>query len=288
MRHVIVLVLLVVFLAACVDGQTVSVESVEVRTVHVNGVDIGYKSVGQGEPLLMIMGYGGTMDVWDPALVNALAKSYQVVIFDNRNMGYSSTSPEAVTLPLMARDALGLLHALGIEQAHVFGWSMGSIIGQEMAFMQPEVVDKLVLYGSSCERDATMAALKRFEGLTPEQFIAMLFPKAWAEQNPGIYSRLPAPSIPPTQEAISRQHQALASWQGSCDRLASLEEEVLVVVGEDDRILSLDQSLQLVAGIKGAWFVRFRGAGHWLMYQSPEGLADVVDVFLRGNQDLLQ
>lgn len=280
LRKLCVCLILVVSLFGCADDR-------EVRTIHVNGVDIGYRMMGQGEPLLMIMGYGGTMDAWDPVLVSELARNWQVILFDNRNVGYSSTSPEAVTISLMARDSLGLLGGLGIESAHVLGWSMGSVIAQEMALSQPDSIRKLVLYGSAFERDPVMEALKRFDGLTSEEFAAMLFPKPWVDRNSDIYSRLPVSVLPATPEAINRQRQALGLWKGSGDRLPGLDKDVLLVVGEADKITPLDQSLKMAGMIDGAWLVRFKGAGHWLMYQAPGGVASVVQDFLVDRQDLL-
>jgi pimeloyl-ACP methyl ester carboxylesterase len=259
----------------------------EILTVPVNGVDIGYRIQGEGEPLLMIMGYAGTMDVWDNALIDALAKKYQVILFDNRNVGYSSSTSETVTIPLMAQDSLGLLDALGIESAHVFGWSMGSIIAQEMALAHPEKVRKLILYGTAFEREPVMEALNRFDGLTPQQFAALLFPKPWTTQHPDIYSHLPVPKISAIPEAINRQRQALAGWEGTGNRLSGLNKDVLLVVGEEDSITPLEQSLKIVGMIDGAWLARFKGAGHWLMYQTPTGLASVVLEFMKVRQDLL-
>lgn len=281
LRHCVANLVILVFLTGCASRQ-------EVNTVHVNGVDIGYRIKGQGEPLLMIMGYAGTMDVWDPVLVDRLAEKYQVILFDNRNVGRSSTSPEEVTIPLMARDSLGLLEALNIESAHVLGWSMGSIVAQEMVFARPESVRKLILYGTAMESGPVMESLKRFDGKTPKEFVAMLFPKSWAEQNPDIFSRLPAPAVPATPDAINRQREALSFWQGTGDRLEELDKDVLLIVGEEDDVTPLPQSLKMADRIDGAWLARFKGAGHWLMYQSPEGMASVVDEFVDGRQNLLQ
>lgn len=281
LRRCITSFALLILLTGCATRQ-------EVRTVHVDGVEIGYQIKGQGEPLLMVMGYAGTMDAWDPVLVDRLADRYQVILFDNRNVGYSSTSPAEVTIPLMARDSLGLLKALDIDSAHVLGWSMGSIIAQEMALTRPDSVRKLTLYGSALERGPVMEAIKRFDGKTPEEFASMLFPKTWLAENPDVYSRLPSPAVPATPEAINRQREALGKWQGTGDRLSAMGKDVLLVVGEDDDITPVSQSLLMAEKIEGAWLVRFKGAGHWLMYQSPEELASAVDLFLKGRQDLLQ
>ncbi len=286
MRRFLVCLVLLFLLAGCAARSTTPVSTT--GTLSVNGVEIAYRSLGKGEPLLMIMGYAGTMDAWDPALVDSLAKSYRVILFDNRNVGSSGTSSYPVTIDLMARDGLGLLKGLGIGHAHVMGWSMGSVIAQEMALMDPDAVDKLVLYGTTCSAEAIRAALNKFDGLTPEQFMAMLFPKPWVVKYPDIYSRLPSPAKPATPEAIGRQHQAIFDWTGTCDRLGGLDKDVLVVTGELDDITPPQGALEVAARIPGSWLVRFKGAGHWLMYQSPEGLAASVKTFLATDQNLLR
>jgi pimeloyl-ACP methyl ester carboxylesterase len=278
--------ILIIFLAACAT-RPVPVPSLPVQTVRVDDLRVGYRVAGTGDPLLMVMGYAGTMDAWDPALIDRLARTRKVILFDNRNMGHTSTTDAPVSVAGMARDALGLLTALGIERGDVMGWSMGSIIAQEMALARPDMVGKLVLYGTVCDPAPVNAALDRFASMSPEQFAANLFPKAWAAANPGIYSRLPSPEIPPTAEAVARQRDALAKWPGTCDRLPGLTVPVLILEGENDGVTPLDQSLLAASLIRSAWLARFNGGGHWMMYQTPEDMAAVIETFLQVRQNLL-
>ena len=288
MRRLLACLALLFVLAGCVARSATPVApQVTAGTVTVDGVDLAYRIQGKGEPLLMIMGYAGTMDAWDPALVNSLAESYRVILFDPRNLGLSGTSPEPVTIEVMARDALGLLRGLSIDRAHVLGWSMGSVIGQELALMDPDAVDKLVLYGTTCSAEAIGAAVKRFDGVTFEQFKTMLFPEPWVKAHPDVFSRLPVPAHPATPEAIARQRQAILDWRGTCGRLSGLDRDVLVVAGEADDVTPAMLGLEVAAEIPGAWLARFKGGGHWLMYQAPEDLAKVVKGFLAADQDLL-
>jgi Predicted hydrolases or acyltransferases (alpha/beta hydrolase superfamily) len=278
--------ILIVFLVACAT-RPVSVPTLPVQTVRVDDLRVGYRVAGTGDPLLMVMGYAGTMDAWDSALIDRLARTRKVILFDNRNTGYTATTDAPVSVAGMARDALGLLTALGIERADVMGWSMGSIIAQEMALTRPDMVGKLVLYGTVCDPAPVNAALDRFASMSPEQFAANLFPKAWADANPDVYSRLPSPAIPPTAEAVARQRAALAKWPGTRDRLPGLISPVLILEGEDDGVTPLEQSLQAASLIRNAWLARFGGGGHWMMYQTPEDMAAVIETFLMVRQNLL-
>ena len=110
----------------------VSVKSFEYFTskpliskVQVNDIKIAYKVFGHGEPLILIMGYGATMDLWDTYFLEKLAQHYQVIVFDNRGMGQSTTSAQDFSMRLFADDTAGLMEALNIKKAHVLGWSMG-------------------------------------------------------------------------------------------------------------------------------------------------------------------
>jgi len=71
-----------------------SLDSSPVNYVSVNGVELGYREFGSGEPLLLIMGFGGTMDTWNETFVWELAQDYKIITFDNRGVGYSSDNGE--------------------------------------------------------------------------------------------------------------------------------------------------------------------------------------------------
>jgi pimeloyl-ACP methyl ester carboxylesterase len=135
--------------------------------ISANGISIEVDDAGQGEPLLLLMGLGMQLVSWPPELVDALvARAYRVLRMDNRDIGLSQNFdhlgkphmvaammrymvglrvPSPYTLADMARDAFGVLDALGIERAHVCGVSMGGMIAQHMAAMQPQRVCRLTL-----------------------------------------------------------------------------------------------------------------------------------------------
>ncbi len=135
--------------------------------ISANGIAIEVDDVGQGEPLLMLMGLGMQLVSWPQELVDALvARGYRVLRMDNRDVGLSQSFdhlgrphlvtsmlrymmglrvPAPYTLADMARDAFGVLDAFGIERAHVCGVSMGGMIAQHMAVLQPERIKRLTL-----------------------------------------------------------------------------------------------------------------------------------------------
>jgi pimeloyl-ACP methyl ester carboxylesterase len=279
------------FLAGCASGNHVSKQPAAtnpVLTTQVGGIELGYRIVGKGDPLLMIVGYACTMDSWDPCMITELAQNHRVIMFDNRGTGHSTIDNTELTIARMTQDALGLLEALEIPKADVMGWSMGSIIAQEMLLASPDRMGKAVLYATAVDAKPVKEALDAMAALEQEELVDRLFPKAWKDLNPDIYSRLPGgPGV--SMDVIKRQYAAIVDWKGSRTRLKKIDSnEVLILVGEEDRITPIDQNLAAAQQIPGAWLVRFKGADHWLMYQAPEEMAKTVDFFLQTRQNLLQ
>jgi pimeloyl-ACP methyl ester carboxylesterase len=134
------------------------------RLAQANGIELAYQEAGdpEGEPLILIMGLAAQMLAWQEDFCGMLAsRGFRVVRFDNRDIGHSTILREAgvpsrmdmltgrrataaYLLADMARDTFGLMDQLGIEAAHVTGASMGGMIGQTMAILQPERVRSLV------------------------------------------------------------------------------------------------------------------------------------------------
>ena len=283
------LVLWFLLLTGCASQTLVSsggIVAVPVHTAKINGVELGYRIIGEGPPLLMIMGYAGTMEIWDAAMISALSENHTLILYDHRGTGYSTIDQSPLTIAQMMRDAACLLDALGIHKADIMGWSMGSIIAQEMVLAYPGRVRKVVLYATAVDREPVQKALDAMAAMQQEEFAARLFPPEWKALHPDIYARLPdAANVP--ADVIMRQYQAITRWPGTRERLAEIDQSVLVLVGEADRVTLLSQSLTAASLIPGAWVARFTAADHWLMYQAPKELAKTVHFFLSIEQDLL-
>ena len=112
-------------------------------TAQIGDIHMHYDTRGQGEPLLLIMGYRGSGFMWGEEFITLLSRSFQVIYFDNRGTGLSDKPNTLYTIPIMADDAAGLLRHLGIRQADVVGVSMGGMIAQELVLRHPQMVDDL-------------------------------------------------------------------------------------------------------------------------------------------------
>src|SRR4030043_975160 len=128
---------------------------------RLNGININYRAEGQGEPLVIIMGFTAGRSGWMPQ-IPFFKKYYRVITFDNRGAGKSDKPPGPFSPRMMADDTVRLMDLLGIEKAHIMGVSMGGMIAQELAINYPQRVMKLVL---AC----TYACQDETSGDTPEQ-----------------------------------------------------------------------------------------------------------------------
>lgn len=267
------------------------VDAVETQTVTVGDISMAYKVFGTGDPLVMIMGFSGTMDLWEPRLIEDLANAgHEVLTFDNRGMGETSAGTQPFTIEQFADDTSRLMEALGMQKAHVLGWSMGTNIAQEMVLRHPDKVDRLVLYAADCGgTEAIMPSAEVMSELTDtsgtaeergKRLIGLLFPQEWMAQNPDFMQRFPRPTETSSPESVDLQAQAMGAWAGSYDRLPQVASPTLIVTGVQDILTPPENSLIIVERIPGAWLAQFEGAGHGLMYQYPERFSGVVLAFL--------
>ena len=229
-----------------VPGQypAVSFSGTPVRHAAVNGISIGYREFGSGEPLLMLQGFGSTMNDWNETFIGILATKYHVYTYDPRGMGTSSDNKVRATIPQYADDAAGMMTALGYESMHVYGVSMGSSVAQQLAIDHPGRVRKLVLDSStySVRIPETQQLLGTLESIGT------------------------SPSYP---AGIRREAEANLAWNGSFDSLSGIHKDVMLIVGTEDVVTPDPISVRMAGQINGSWLVRFRGIQHAGSNHSP-------------------
>ncbi len=258
--------------------------------MHVDDVTLAYKEYGYGDPVVFISGLGSTMDMWNPPVLKKISQRFRVIIFDNRNTGYSSASDKSISIPLLARDTANLMDALGISSANIIGHSMGASIAQELALSFPKKVTRLILVAGECGgtesirmQPEILSQLMDKSGSVQDivnRMFSLLFPASWlAHHDPLCYC--PEISEPvPGNEIVSRQMDAFFTWKGSFSRLSKIRFPTLVITGTDDVIVPPINSRILSGRIIGADLVEIPIAGHGLMYQFPDRFSNYVLEFL--------
>jgi len=292
MKGLAIVMLISLILAGC-TSKVVDMGKVKLQTVKVGDITIGYKTIGKGYTLVLIMGYGSTMDMWDSRVLTKLAGHYRVIIFDNRGMGSSTASDKEFNIGLFAEDTAGLLKALNIKKADVLGFSMGTNIALEFTLRYPEMVNKLILYAGDCGGEGSvqpdeevMRQLTDTSG-TPEErgkrMIGLIFPGKWLKDNPDASKYTPKVTETSRPEIIDRQTKAMTTWEGCYSRLNNLSLPVLLITGTEDVLTPPRNSLILADRIPLTRLVQIKGAGHGLMYQYPEEFLKTVLSFLQSS-----
>ena len=127
-----------------------NIQNIPAKKVHVGDIEIAYKMLGKGDPILLFNGASDGMDAWDPSFPRSLSSNHTVIAFDSRGLGNTTMGSKPYTYQQLANDAAGLLDALKIPKVDVIGYSLGSNIAQELTMMYPDKVNSLTLVGSSC------------------------------------------------------------------------------------------------------------------------------------------
>jgi pimeloyl-ACP methyl ester carboxylesterase len=261
-----------------------------VRKVQVGDIEIAYKVFGKGEPIVLIHGYGGSMDVWAPQLLEVLAENHTVIVFNNRGVGNTTLGLKQYSVEQLADDSAGLLDALKISKSNVLGWSMGGMIAQELALRHPNKVNNLILYASTCGGNESPLPEKEVlntfanKTRTPTERIArlmpLLLPEEWRKDHPNYQTAMPRNTQVTPNQTLNFALDAALSWRGTCNQLQQIDQPTLVIIGTDDKMMLPANSLTLAERIPDAWLVQIDGGGHGLMYQYPESVSKMTLTFL--------
>src|SRR2546421_9191606 len=111
----------------------------------VNGISFAYRRFGKGSslPLIFFQHFTGTLDNWDPAVLDPLSENREIIIFDTRGVAKSGGAPKH-TIAEIAKDAEAFIDVLGLKKVDLFGFSMGSFAAQQVAVDRPELVNRII------------------------------------------------------------------------------------------------------------------------------------------------
>ena len=269
-----------------------------------NGVSYAYRRLGDpstsAPPLVALQHFRGNLDNWDPALVDSIASTREVILFDNAGVGGSTgTVPRTVTA--MAHDALTFIDALELREIDVLGYSLGGYIAQELALIRPRLVRRLVLAGTGPQGGEDM---HRFtdemfvhanrDQPGPEDILALFYERSETSLAKGkeslerIFTRTDDRDTPATLEARDAQLDAITTWgipdASRLNRLAGITQPVLVANGDNDRLVPTKNSYLLAERLPNARLKVYPDAAHGFLFQYPAEFAGEVERFLNGKE----
>jgi pimeloyl-ACP methyl ester carboxylesterase len=291
------------------------------QLAHANGIDICYEIFGDGnaEPMLLIMGLGAQMVIWDDAFCEKLAaRGFRVIRFDNRDIGQSTklsggkrlTPFELLKLRLfripvdapyklsdMALDTIGLMDALGIRSAHLVGASMGGMIAQEIAITFPERVRSLTSIMSTTGDPQVPGPTREAAALlmapppkTKDEHIER-FAKTWKMLRVGSFPEDEALDRARAERTFSRglnpagvgrQLRAILASGSRKPRLSLVKAPTLVIHGTVDPLVNPAGGKDTAASIPGAKLMMIEGMGHALPIRMWPQVIDAIDKHAHG------
>ena len=238
----------------------ISYEDTPVQYETVNGVALAYREFGieNKEPILMLIGFGETMESWNTTFVGLLSENYHVYVYDYRDMGESSKTDSNFTIYQLSDEAAGLISALGYDSMNTYSGSMGSTVTQQLLISHPEKVRKAVL--SSATYSVLIPETEILHGL--------------------IESEL---TDPESSEGVVKEAYANLNYPGCYDNLSSIKNDVMLITGTADVITPQSVAVQIAGQINGSWLVRFKDIHHMGSKYAPYEYAEIIKTFLEMN-----
>src|SRR2546421_10454043 len=255
--------------------------------VEANGIRFAYRRFGKagGVPLVFNLHYLGTMDYWDPAVTDGLARDREVILFDNA--GVSSSSGEIpTTFEQMGANAVAFSRALGLKKMDVLGFSIGGMVAQEITLQAPNLVRKLILVGTGPRGGQGMESLtqvaQRIFGVAydpPEHlWLTVLFSPSKAGQRAGMeflkrkHLRQEGRDPEVNDKVSPAQIEAMDKWgvEGSYGYLKTIKQPTLVVNGSNDVIMPTVNSYIMQQNMPNAQLIVYPDSNHGAHHMYPE------------------
>lgn len=271
-------------------------ETAPTQFVEAEGIRYAYRRFGRqgGVPLLFLGYLSSNMDSWEPIVINALAESNEVILFDNAGVG-GSKGLCPTTVAEMARNCTAFCHALGLSRIDVIGHSLGGMIAQQMAQDQPQLIRSLILLGTGPRGGEGMA----FTDLSPEEqkadpiafLLAAFFAPSESSQAAGrahvarLASRTEDRDLAVSSETTYAQIEALKEWgavptTGRYAMLTKIPHPTLVVHGNKDIVVNPINALILAEKLPNAQLIVYPDSSHGTQDQHAARFLKHVRLFL--------
>jgi pimeloyl-ACP methyl ester carboxylesterase len=272
-------------------------ESAPTQFVEANGIRFAYRRFGKPGtiPLLFLGYFNSNMDGWDPDVTNGLAADHEVILFDNAGVGASGgKTPDKVAE--MTKHCVAFCRTLGLKQVHVVGFSLGGMIGQQLALEHSQLVGRLILLGTGPRggEDMTFTELSPEEQADPVAFLLAAFfsPSHASQAAGGVYLKRIESRKNDRDRAVSRdsavaQLAAIREWgtipaTGRYATLKSITHQTLIVHGNKDIVVIPINAFILAEHLPDAQLIMYPDANHAAYSQYAENFLENARLFLNG------
>jgi pimeloyl-ACP methyl ester carboxylesterase len=285
------------------SGNPVSAVEAPNQYVETGDRTIAYRKFGEGPPIVLCLRLRGVMDVWDPGFLDALAKSFTVVVFDYSGFGLSTGTPSYAKKD-NARDAKDLVDALGFDKVVIAGWSLGGHAAQVFAALYPDSTSHVVALGSFPPGLPVVSADPLFMKIalkpiyTEEDELTLFFEptsklsrelgqrslQRIALRKNGLSPPIPEDVYKPTLMATRDPKSSFPDHDGTYHRFfENTDIPVLALNGDHDLVFPVENWYALNRRWPTLHIVTFPQAGHGPQHQHPELAAELITSFVQNS-----
>ncbi len=250
-----------------------------------NGTNIYYETHGNGEPIILLRGLGGTVSGW-ASQVQYLSNRYQTILIDNRGAGESDKPDKKYSLEIFASDIKAVLDTIGIKKTHILGLSMGGFIVQRFYSLYPEMVNSLILgcTGTGLSDPAHIKFCSKLEEIlnterTEEnredltrQMNEYFFHPDFAKNNKQFMEQVFIGANNQRQPAHSYMRQLKACYSDThlSPLLKDIKVPTAIFHGDEDVVVPLENAYYLHEHIKGSELKIFPKSGHMFFLENEQ------------------
>jgi len=280
MKHTIV-ILFVLILVSCNTPIKNQIEygsnPAAGKYAEVNDIKVYYEIYGEGEPLLLLHGNGGSIENYIYQIPE-LSKHFKVIAIDSRAQGRTTDSNQEITYALMASDMSELINKLNLGKVYVVGWSDGGNIGLELAYAHPEKVLKVVTFGANYTNENWMAPPDSVV-MNPDDPL-IIKTSAMMKRYTSSLTRLSPDTlrIPIIKKKLEDLMMKYPNF--TIEQLKAINVPFLIVAGDHD-IISLDQTIALFTNLPKAQLFIVPHASHIVPAENPDLINSEVIRFLK-------
>jgi len=268
------------------------------QTIQVKDTKFAYREFGErgGIPVIFLHHLTAVLDDWDPKVLDGIAASHHVVIFDNRGVGGSGGHTPA-SVDDMAQDAVAFIEALGFTQVDLFGFSLGGFVAQVIAQTRPDLVRKIILAGTGPAGGAGISNVGAIlQGAFQKAGAEHKHPKHFLFFSPSAQSQKAADAFlqrlgqrqvdrdtAVSDQTIQAQITAITGWgqaQNAGEGLKQVRHPVLIANGDADVMVPTANSISLFEALPNAELSIFPDAGHGGIFQYADAFVDQALGFL--------
>lgn len=264
----------------------------EYKSIKTRSGECGYAALGIGPPLIMVVGYSGTLFHWHGKFVHELARYFKIYLIDNRKIGLSDSNNE-ISMRGMAKDIVDFIDAMSLNKPYILGWSMGGVVIQELLKHNPDKIKAAILLATVPtmldNNPDFYAFIRRSQEISAEEYRQGIYYYFFshhqyeATKDELMVNALKFKNYTYRFGSAARdfQHELIQNWSGSTAlELAKITVPVLLVWAKNDLVVPEQSVIFFANHIPLSKLIIYSSGGHFLLQENHGQIANDIINFI--------